>query len=75
MAAPVVRPDSNPLFSDAASRLLSTRCLLELITSRSDFSYAASVSAHMPAFSLSEASVAQKLSQAIHLSVQTSPDW
>merc|ERR1719345_199270 len=55
MAAPVARPDSNPLFSDAASRLLSTRCLLELITSRSDFSYAASVSAHMPVFSLAEA--------------------
>merc|ERR1719246_23604 len=32
MAAPAARPDSNPLFSDAAACLLSTSCLLELIT-------------------------------------------
>ena len=40
MAAPVARPDSNPLFSDAAALLLSLRCFLELITSKSDSSYA-----------------------------------
>merc|ERR1719469_789137 len=48
MAAPAARPDSNPLFSDAAARLLSPRRLLELITSPMESSYAVSVSAHKP---------------------------
>merc|ERR1719469_449139 len=74
MAAPAARPDSNPLFSDAAARLLSPRRLLELITSpKGESQYAVSVSAHMPASFHSSAypsSGSQKRSQASHLSSQ-----